>query len=175
MGLIARSFDVANGEPFDLTQPAAFLLGLVVLRRLQRGALCLLAPPCSSFCWANMGTSLRSWLHPAGDGGVAGVRQGNFLAARSWLYTIFARALGAATILEQPAHRAGTAMEGQPFFQKCIREFHTVRLEVCQDCWGAETRKPTWLYVSHAVPWAWMCEQKPEKVDMQNRKKRQLM
>ena len=30
MGLIARSFDVANGEPFDLTQPAAFLpLGAV--------------------------------------------------------------------------------------------------------------------------------------------------
>ena len=113
-----------------------------------------------------MGTSLRSWLHPAGDGGVAGVRQGNFLAVRSWLYTIFARALGAATILEQPAHRAGTAMGRQPFFQKCIREFHTVRLEVRQDCWGAETRKPTWLYVSHAVPWAWMCEQKPENMDI---------
>ena len=43
-----------------------FMKGVQLMLRVKRGGLATAGPPCGSFIFLNMGTSLRSWSRPLG-------------------------------------------------------------------------------------------------------------
>ena len=105
--------------------------------------------PGSSFTWCNMYTSGRRTLLPNGLLEVASVRAANRLAIRSLLLGLVARAVGAAVLIEQPAHSWWSSMERIDFFQMCIRMFPFYKIALNQQLRGACSRKLTWLFSNH--------------------------
>ena len=83
------------------------------------------------------------------------MRKANLIAARTLVLAQFAEALGAFTLLEQPRHCSGSAMERLPQFQTYISRRKTYKMTICQGAFGAGTAKPTWLYANH-TKFKWM-------------------
>lgn len=147
-GYLSRGLGLDYSDAFDLTSSAGFLLAVICVRRVRCGGLCTFAPVCSSFAFINQWTSGRNVLLPEGLP-TPGVVVGNLLAFRTLLLWRFADALGIFTLLEQPVHNSTGGMQALPKFQELLRELTVYRVKVLMAWFGAETTKPTWLYVNH--------------------------
>lgn len=82
------------------------------------GFAAMLAVVCTSFSSINVGTSKRSPVTPLGDVGLAYVRVGNMLMARSLLLVYLVVSLGGCFVIEQPG---GSLAHWFPRFEQLVR------------------------------------------------------
>lgn len=78
----------------------------------------MLAVVCTSFSSINVGTSKRSPSTPYGDEGLAYIRLGNMLMARSLLLVYLVASLGGVFVIEQPG---GSLARWFPRFEQVVR------------------------------------------------------
>lgn len=87
----------------DLLTRQGFLLALAAVLALPPGGLLILAPPCSSFVFANSSRTKRKRHNFAGDQRYSPVKEGNQLAETSIFLLAVALAKGVFVALENPA------------------------------------------------------------------------
>mmetsp|Transcript_48572 Transcript_48572/g.77286 ORF Transcript_48572/g.77286 Transcript_48572/m.77286 type:complete len:339 (+) Transcript_48572:60-1076(+) len=98
----SASFDVCSNAQHDLTTPLGFMLAIRLVLRLRPRGLLSLGPPCGSFVWVNLATSLRTLSEPYGDVTKSHVSLGNLLMARACILCLIATVRGCFWLLEQP-------------------------------------------------------------------------
>ena len=89
------------------------------------------------------GSTLRTPLHPEGNGAYPSVAAGNQIACRTLVLLYICAALHVWWILEQPVN---SLMQELPAFKYFMRQVRTYRHSMCMKEYGGPTQKPTWLY-----------------------------
>ena len=156
-GLVAHPFDADHGPSHDILGGLGYLRALALAISIVPGGLAMLAPVCSTWIKMAMGHTLRSRAFPhgkVGGGRNLGRNRSDVLNANImiWRVSILLRifyALGVMYFLEQPEHSFLILHEAM---QILLREgFDVFRVRFNMEIFGAPTRKPTWVYSSHAV------------------------
>ena len=144
-GAVAVDFELDRGD--DILDDDGFILAVLMTMKLRAGGAALSAPVCSTWVWINRATSKRSTTSPLGDVSVPSVKAGNIMVARVILLLMICHAKGIWWVLEQPL---SSIMEMHPSFQALVKLIPVFKHTISMKNFGAETRKPTILYSSHA-------------------------
>ena len=145
---VCVSVSMIPGSPLhDLSGAIGFLTGIITVWEAQTGSLIHLGCVCSSFCWVNSATHQRSSSMPLGTE-FPHVLLGNTLASRTVFLCLLAYLRGSIFTVEQPRL---SRLQEHPHFQYMMRFLMqrgvTLRRhEVHLGEYGADSRKPIWLY-----------------------------
>ena len=140
-------FDVPGSPLHDLSGAIGLLTGILTVWESQTGSLIHLGCVCSSFCWVNAATHQRSSSMPLGTQ-LPHVKLGNTLASRTVFLCLLAHLRGSIFTVEQPRL---SKLQEHPHFQYMMRFLlqrgvTLRRHEILLGEYGAESRKPIWLY-----------------------------
>ena len=102
-GLQAESFDLLQGEGFDITTRAGFTKALSLVMRLKPHGLLAMAPVCSSFVFASTSVTCRKKSNFAGNTLVPCVEAGNMMANIAILFLCLAVQRQVSAFIENPA------------------------------------------------------------------------
>ena len=133
-----KSIDIREDPRCDFLTPGGFLLCLRVILLLQVGALCWLAPPCSTWVWISRASSKRSRDKPLGVGHKS-TEDANTLATRGCYLVVFAFASGIKVIIEQPA---SSLLWEHPAFKKVLRFMKAKEADSDMGAFTGSSKKP---------------------------------
>ena len=122
---IRTTFDIARKTDQDIASVGGFLLAIQGCLRVQKGGLCWLACPCSSYSWMSSSRHGRSPLTPLGDISLPFVKLGNLFGSRSLLLMLICLCRGVYYFIEQPA---GSYLDHFPYL-KWVLQLTTPGLE----------------------------------------------
>jgi hypothetical protein len=102
-GLQAESFDILQGQGYDITTQAGFAKALSLVMRLKPRGLLAMAPVCSSFVFASTSVSCRKKSNFSGNALVPRVETGNVMANIAMLLLCVAVQRELSAFIENPA------------------------------------------------------------------------
>ena len=152
LGLRCATFEKNDSPLQDILQAGGFLFAVQLVRRICKGGLLFMAPPCGSWVWVNRGTSCRTMWDPLGDVTKQSVRDANVIASRCMMLLLFAASREVQVIIEQPS---SSLLHRHPRFGNVLAQQHRLALPVFRthifmSNFGGPTPKGTVLWSTGA-------------------------
>ena len=155
----------------DLLKPHGVLMLATAVMLLEPGAWCHFGTCCTSFCWINSGTHRRSAFFPHGNDQLEYVRNGTRLAALTSAMCQLCYCRGVVFSLENPVNSCLMLDSSMQMLLSWMAKraeegcdnARVLQHSVSLGSWGAESRKPVWIYCNHDLSAALECHGSPER------------